>query len=153
MASYVLAIDQGTTSTRAMLFRADTSVAAVAQREFPQHFPAGGEVQHEPEDLWAKTVETWRSARRDAGARAADIAAIGMASTIGRMARGTPNSASSSARSACGQSDCMAARRSAVWKQTPRLRLPENNRRKRHVLPTLQRCDALAQRLARPILV
>jgi hypothetical protein len=35
----------------------------------------------------------------------------------------------------------------------PRLRLPENNRRKRHVLPTLQRCDALAQRLARPILV
>jgi hypothetical protein len=76
--------------------------------------------------LWATTVETWRSARRDAGARAADIAAIGMASTIGRMARGTPNSASSSARSACGQSDCMAARRSAVWKQTPRLRLPEN---------------------------
>jgi hypothetical protein len=79
--------------------------------------------------LWATTVETCRSARRDAGARAADIAAIGLASTIGRMARGTPNSASSSARSACGQSDCMAARRSAVWKQTPRLRLPENNRR------------------------
>jgi glycerol kinase len=48
---YVLAIDQGTTSTRAILFRAGTSVAAVAQREFPQHFPAGGEVQHEPEDL------------------------------------------------------------------------------------------------------
>jgi hypothetical protein len=70
--------------------------------------------------LWAKTVETCRSARRDAGARAADIAAIGMASTIGRMARRTPNSASSSARSACGQSDCMAARRSAVWKQTRR---------------------------------
>jgi len=54
--SYVLAIDQGTTSTRAMLLRADTSVAAVAQREFPQHFP--GEVEHEPEDLWATTVET-----------------------------------------------------------------------------------------------
>jgi hypothetical protein len=55
------------------------AVAAVAQREFPQHFPAGGEVQHEPEDLWATTVETCRSARRDPGARAADIAAIGMA--------------------------------------------------------------------------
>ena len=79
MASYVLAIDQGTTSTRAMLFRADTSVAAVAQREFPQHFPADGEVEHEPEDLWATTVETCRSALRDAGARAADIAAIGIA--------------------------------------------------------------------------
>jgi glycerol kinase len=77
--SYVLAIDQGTTSTRAMLFRADTSVAAVAQREFPQHFPADGEVEHEPEDLWATTVETCRSALRDAGARAADIAAIGIA--------------------------------------------------------------------------
>ena len=79
MESYVLAIDQGTTSTRAMLFRADTSVAAVAQREFPQHFPADGEVEHEPEDLWATTVETCRSALRDAGARAADIAAIGIA--------------------------------------------------------------------------
>ena len=77
--SFVLAIDQGTTSTRAMLFRADTSVAAVAQREFPQHFPADGEVEHEPEDLWATTIETCRKAMRDAGARAADIAAIGIA--------------------------------------------------------------------------
>src|SRR5262249_3323613 len=79
VAPYVLAIDQGTTSTRAMLFRADTSVAAVAQREFPQHFPADGEVEHEPEDLWTTTLETCRSAMRDAGARAADIAAIGIA--------------------------------------------------------------------------
>ena len=79
MASYVLAIDQGTTSTRAMLFQADMSVAAVAQREFPQHFPADGEVEHEPEDLWATTLETCRSAMRAAGARAADIAAIGIA--------------------------------------------------------------------------
>jgi glycerol kinase len=77
--SFVLAIDQGTTSTRAMLFRADTSVAAVAQREFPQHFPADGEVEHEPEDLWATTIETCRKAMHDAGARAADIAAIGIA--------------------------------------------------------------------------
>ena len=60
--------------------RADTSVAALPSASSPQHFPAGGEVEHEPEDLWATTVETRRSARRDAGARAADIAAIGMAS-------------------------------------------------------------------------
>ena len=53
MTSYVLAIDQGTTSTRAILFRADTSIASFAQREFPQHFPADGEVEHEPDDLWA----------------------------------------------------------------------------------------------------
>jgi glycerol kinase len=76
--SYVLAIDQGTTSTRAMLFRPDTSIASVAQREFPQHFPADGEVEHEPEDLWATTVETCRTALRSAGATAKDVAAIGI---------------------------------------------------------------------------
>jgi glycerol kinase len=79
VASYVLAIDQGTTSTRAILFRADTSIAAVAQQEFPQHFPADGEVEHEPEDLWATTVETCRGAMRKASASARDIVAIGIA--------------------------------------------------------------------------
>ena len=78
MTSFVLAIDQGTTSTRAMLFRADTSVAAIAQQEFPQHFPADGEVEHEPEDLWTTTLETCRGAMRQAGARAKDIVAIGI---------------------------------------------------------------------------
>ena len=78
MTSYVLAIDQGTTSTRAILFRADTSIAAFAQREFPQHFPADGEVEHEPEDLWATTLETCRSAMREANAIARDIVAIGI---------------------------------------------------------------------------
>jgi glycerol kinase len=76
--TYVLAIDQGTTSTRAILFRADTSIAFVAQREFAQHFPADGEVEHEPEDLWATTVETCRGALREAGATAKDIVAIGI---------------------------------------------------------------------------
>ena len=79
MAPYVLAIDQGTTSTRAILFRADTSVAAVAQQEFPQHFPADGEVEHAPEDLWATTVATCRGAMRQAGATVRDIVAIGIA--------------------------------------------------------------------------
>ncbi len=78
MPSYVLAIDQGTTSTRAMLFRADTSIAAVAQQEFPQHFPADGEVEHDPEDLWATTLATCRDALRQAGASARDIVAIGI---------------------------------------------------------------------------
>jgi len=78
VAAYVLAIDQGTTSTRASLFRADTSMAAFDQREFPQHFPADGEVEHEPDDLWTTTVETCRGAMRKAGAAAKDIAAIGI---------------------------------------------------------------------------
>jgi len=76
--SYVLAIDQGTTSTRAMLFRADTSVAAVAQQEFPQHFPADGEVEHDPEDLWTTTVAVCRDALRQVNATARDIVAIGI---------------------------------------------------------------------------
>ena len=78
MTSYVLAVDQGTTSTRAILFRADTSIASVAQKEFAQHFPADGQVEHEPEDLWLTTVETCRSAIRGAGATGRDIAAIGI---------------------------------------------------------------------------
>src|ERR1700688_587080 len=61
-----------------MLFRADTSIAAIAQQEFPQHFPADGEVEHEPEDLWSTTIETCRSALRSAGATAKDIVAIGI---------------------------------------------------------------------------
>ena len=78
MTSYVLSIDQGTTSTRASLFRADTSVAAFAQQEFPQHFPADGEVEHEPEDLWTTTVACCRGAMQKAGATARDIVAIGI---------------------------------------------------------------------------
>ncbi|NNM73786.1 glycerol kinase GlpK [Enterovirga aerilata] len=76
--SFVLAIDQGTTSSRAILFRPDTSIAALAQREFPQHFPAPGWVEHEPEDLWTSTVETCREAMRRGGVQASDIAAIGI---------------------------------------------------------------------------
>lgn len=75
---YLLAIDQGTTSTRALLFREDLTLATVAQREFPQHFPASGWVEHDPEDLWSTTVETCREAMRTAGATASDIAAIGI---------------------------------------------------------------------------
>jgi glycerol kinase len=78
VAPYVLAIDQGTTSTRASLFRADTSIAAFAQAEFPQHFPADGQVEHEPEDLWRTTVECCRGAMGNAGAMAKDIVAIGI---------------------------------------------------------------------------
>jgi glycerol kinase len=78
VASSVLAIDQGTTSTRAILFRADMSLAASAQQEFPQHFPADGQVEHDPGDLWSTTVATCRDAMRNAGATAKDIAAIGI---------------------------------------------------------------------------
>ena len=76
--SFVLAIDQGTTSSRAILFRPDVSIAAQAQQEFPQHFPASGWVEHEPEDIWTSTLATCREAMRKADAAAKDIAAIGI---------------------------------------------------------------------------
>ena len=76
--SHVLAIDQGTTSSRAIVFRADISIAASAQAEFPQHFPASGWVEHEPEDIWTSTVATCREAMKKANVTAKDIAAIGI---------------------------------------------------------------------------
>ncbi|MDQ0512185.1 glycerol kinase GlpK [Ancylobacter amanitiformis] len=78
MTSYLLAIDQGTTSSRAILFRPDTGIAAQAQQEFPQHFPASGWVEHEAEDLWRTTLATCRQAIAQAGVNARDIAAIGI---------------------------------------------------------------------------
>src|SRR6478752_3306040 len=76
--SFVLAIDQGTTSSRAIVFRSDISIAARAQQEFPQHFPASGWVEHEPEDIWTSTVMVCRDALEKAGLKARDIAAIGI---------------------------------------------------------------------------
>src|SRR5579862_9445921 len=76
--SFVLAIDQGTTSSRAMVFGADLSVKAVAQAEFPQHFPASGWVEHDPDDIWNSTVAVCRGALKKAGLTHKDIAAIGI---------------------------------------------------------------------------
>src|SRR5215471_5774194 len=74
----VLAIDQGTTSTRGIVFGADLSLLSLAQREFAQHYPASGWVEHDPDDLWRTTVETARQAIAAAGLAAHDIAAIGI---------------------------------------------------------------------------
>jgi glycerol kinase len=76
--SFVLAIDQGTTSSRAIVFRGDISIAAVAQQEFQQHFPASGWVEHEPEDIWTSTIAVCREALKKANLAAKDIAAIGI---------------------------------------------------------------------------
>ena len=52
---YVLAIDQGTTSSRAILFSADCKPVGMAQKEFTQYFPADGWVEHDPEEIWSST--------------------------------------------------------------------------------------------------
>jgi len=61
-ADHVLAIDQGTTSTRAILFDASAHAVAVAQRELAQHYPARGEVEHDPEEIWEGTLSVAREA-------------------------------------------------------------------------------------------
>jgi glycerol kinase len=76
--THVLAIDQGTTSTRAIVFDAKMQVVATAQEEFPQHFPASGWVEHDPEDLWSTTLATCRAALASSGVTASGIAAIGI---------------------------------------------------------------------------
>ncbi len=76
--THILAIDQGTTSSRAIVFDAGLKVRAVAQEEFPQHYPASGWVEHDPSDLWATVAGTARAAIEKAGITAADIAAIGI---------------------------------------------------------------------------
>ena len=78
MKNYLLAIDQGTTSSRAILFRQDMTVAAIGQQEFAQHFPASGWVEHEPEDLLRSTFAVCREALTKAGVKAGDVAAIGI---------------------------------------------------------------------------
>ena len=76
--TYVLAIDQGTTSSRAILFDKDMQVAAISQQEFPQYFPKSGWVEHNPEDIWDSVVDTCRTAMEKAGATATDIVSIGI---------------------------------------------------------------------------
>ena len=78
MADYVLAIDQGTTSSRAMVFDKACKIVSVAQEEFAQHFPQSGWVEHEPEDIWDTVVRTCRQALANASITAGDVAAIGI---------------------------------------------------------------------------
>jgi glycerol kinase len=78
LTTHVLAIDQGTTSSRAILFDGNLKVVAVAQQEFPQHFPRSGWVEHDPEDLWQTTVATCREAIAKGGIEAGQVAAIGI---------------------------------------------------------------------------
>ncbi|MDZ5696455.1 glycerol kinase GlpK [Chelativorans sp. M5D2P16] len=78
MSGFVLAIDQGTTSSRAIVFDDKMQAVGTGQQEFPQHYPASGWVEHDPEDIWTSVVATVKAALADAGLEASDIAAIGI---------------------------------------------------------------------------
>ena len=77
-ATHILAIDQGTTSTRAIVFDANLAPRASAAKEFKQFYPAPGLVEHDLEDIWTSVLDTCRAAIAKAGLAATDIAAIGI---------------------------------------------------------------------------
>ncbi|MFP6672538.1 MAG: glycerol kinase GlpK [Pirellulaceae bacterium] len=78
MSQYVLAMDQGTTSSRSVLFGHDGTIVAVAQQEFPQILPHPGHVEHDPEAIWDSQLATARAVLQQAGIGPQDVAAIGI---------------------------------------------------------------------------
>ena len=78
MKKYILALDQGTSSSRAIVFDRDGRICSVAQKEFPQHFPEPGRVEHNPLDIWSSEASVIAEAITSMGINGLDIAAIGI---------------------------------------------------------------------------
>lgn len=76
---FILALDQGTTSSRSIVFDADGIARGSAQQEFPQHFPRPGWVEHDPEELWASQASTMAGALARAGVKPGELAAVAIA--------------------------------------------------------------------------
>jgi glycerol kinase len=75
---FILSLDQGTTSSRAIVFEHGGGIRAVAQKEFQQIFPRIGWVEHDPREIWSSQLEVARTALTQAGIKAGDLAAIGI---------------------------------------------------------------------------
>jgi len=78
MVAHILAIDQGTTSSRAIIFNDQFNIVASAQQEFEQFFPRSGWVEHDPEEIWSSTVATCQQALEKAALSSSEISAIGI---------------------------------------------------------------------------
>ena len=78
MAKYVMALDAGTTSNRCILFNEKGEMCSVAQKEFTQYFPQPGWVEHDANEIWQTQLSVARAAMNKIGAKAEDIAAIGI---------------------------------------------------------------------------
>jgi glycerol kinase len=78
MAGYVLALDQGTTSSRALLFNSQGTIVGAASREYMQYYPASGWVEHDPEEIWTSQLDMARKVLAQARVPAAEVAAIGI---------------------------------------------------------------------------
>ena len=75
---YVMALDAGTTSNRAIIFDENSKIVGVAQKEFTQHFPKPGWVEHDADEIWSTMCEVMKGALEKSGLEASDIAAIGI---------------------------------------------------------------------------
>ncbi|TGN41372.1 glycerol kinase GlpK [Marinobacter confluentis] len=78
MTQYILSIDQGTTSSRAILFTLDGNIHATSQQEFTQHFPASGWVEHDPEDIWRSVQDTCRDVMEKGCDENDEVVAVGI---------------------------------------------------------------------------
>ncbi|MDL0429911.1 glycerol kinase GlpK [Marinobacter sp. TBZ242] len=78
MTQYILSIDQGTTSSRAILFTLDGNIHATSQQEFPQHFPASGWVEHNPEDIWRSVREVCDEVMAEGCGEKDEVVAVGI---------------------------------------------------------------------------
>ena len=78
MSNYILAIDQGTTSSRAIVFDRKLTIKGVGQREFKQYYPASGHVEHDPEEIWRSVLATCRAAIKKAKVRPTQLKSIGI---------------------------------------------------------------------------
>lgn len=78
MSTYILAIDQGTTSSRALVFDASGNQLGIGQQEFTQHFPDNGWVEHDAEEIWDTTLASCRAALEATGITGSDLACIGI---------------------------------------------------------------------------
>ncbi|MDY3954480.1 MAG: FGGY family carbohydrate kinase, partial [Anaerovoracaceae bacterium] len=78
MKKYIMALDQGTTSSRCILFDCDGRIAGISQREFRQIYPQPGFVEHDPEEIWSSQLEVAKDVMKKTGATASDIASIGI---------------------------------------------------------------------------
>jgi len=76
--TYILALDQGTSSSRSIVFKPDGSVLTVAQQEFRQIYPHPGWVEHDPQEIWTSQLATARQALQQAGISAAHVASLGI---------------------------------------------------------------------------
>ncbi len=79
MSKYLLSLDQGTTSSRAIVFDLEANIISLSQQEFPQIYPQPGWVEHDPEEIWSSQLQTAREAIHKAGLKPSDLAAIGVA--------------------------------------------------------------------------